>query len=536
MPAWNYVLRGGWLLDGSGKKPVVGDVAVEDELLDAVGKLPEVAGDGSAAVKVLDCSGLAVAPGFIDAHTHSDLSLLAAPEADTHVAQGVTTNVCGNCGDSAFPATGPRSLKLAKDKEFYEIKGQWSDLPGYLKRVEKAPAAINRALLVGHGAIRGSVIGYANRKPTDEELEAMRAEVRKAMELGCLGLSTGLIYPPGMYSDTSELVELAKCVAASGGIYASHVRSEGTELEASLKELLRIARGAKIPTQFSHLKVSGQENWDKIDHLLDTLEAARGRGLKITADRYPYTASGTSLDVLLPEWAFEGGNAKEMERLKDKTARGRLAREVLAANPDPDFWERVVIGSVQEKSLRNLQGRSIAEVAAERKKPEIEAYLEVLVEDQARTQAMYHKLSEEHLERIYKLPWVMIGSDSSARGAKGPTAQGHPHPRGCGTFARVLSRYVREKKLLSLPEAVRRMTSLPAETFGLSRRGLLKEGYFADLVVFDPEKVNDKATYRSPKRLAEGILHVFVNGRPVMIGGKRTDERPGRLLRRENGK
>jgi N-acyl-D-aspartate/D-glutamate deacylase len=225
-----------------------------------------------------------------------------------------------------------------------------------------------------------------------------------------------------------------------------------------------------------------------------------------------------------------------MERLKDKTARGRLAREVVAANPDPDFWERVVIGSVQEKSLRNLQGRSIAEVAAERKKPEIEAYLDVLVEDQARTQAMYHKLSEEHLERIYKLPWVMIGSDSSARGAKGPTAQGHPHPRGCGTFARVLSRYVREKKLLSLPEAVRRMTSLPAETFGLSRRGLLKEGYFADLVVFDPEKVNDKATYRSPKKPAEGILHVFVNGRPVMIGGKRTDERPGRLLRRENGK
>ncbi|MHC4915272.1 MAG: amidohydrolase family protein, partial [Planctomycetota bacterium] len=259
-------------------------------------------------------------------------------------------------------------------------------------------------------------------------------------------------------------------------------------------------------------------------------------GLKITADRYPYTASGTSLDVLLPEWAFEGGHAKEMERLKDKASRGRLAREVTAANPDPEFWKRVVVGSVQEKSLRSLQGSTIAEVAAKRKKSEIEAYLDVLVEDQARTQAMYHKLSEEHLERILKLPWVMVGSDSSARGSEGVTSLGHPHPRGCGTFARVFSRYVREKKLLSLHEAVRRMTSLPAETFGIARRGRLERGFFADLVVFDPEKISDKATYRSPKKLAQGVLHVFVNGRPIMLSGKRTDERPGRLLRRENGK
>ncbi len=379
-------------------------------------------------------------------------------------------------------------------------------------------------------------MGYGDRAPTDEELAAMCDEVRKAMELGCLGLSTGLIYSPGIYSQVEEIVELAKAAAAGGGIYASHIRGEGKGLEAAVKEFLRVGREARIPLQLSHLKVSGQENWDKIDWLLETLEKARSRGRRLTADRYPYTASETSLDVLLPAWAFDGGHDKEMERLKGKATRARLAREISEANPDPEFWKRVVVGSVYEESLKDLSGRSVAEIAAERGKPALDTYFDILVEDNAKTYAMYHKLSEKHLEKILKLPWVMIGSDSSARGATGPTADGHPHPRGAGSFARILSRYVREKKILSLAEAIHKMTGLPAETFGLAKRGRLEAGCYADLVVFDPEKITDRASYRTPKKLAEGIVHVFVNGRPVMLGGERTDERPGRLLRRENGK
>lgn len=537
MPAWNYILRGGWVFDGRGGKPRVGDVAVEDDRLDAVG---EVHGDSGtappSALKILDCSGLAVAPGFIDVHTHSDLSLLAGPEADTHVAQGVTTNVCGNCGNSPFPARGPRAERLAETAAQYGLKVDWKGLPGYLKRIEKTPAAINRGLLVGHGAVRASVLGYDNRPPNEEELEAMRQEVRKAMKLGCLGLSTGLIYPPGMYAETGEIVDLARVAAESGGVYASHMRSEGAALEESLAEFIRVGLEAKIPAVLSHIKVSGRENWDKIDALIGELEKAVGKGLKLTADRYPYTASETSLDVLLPAWVFEGGRAKQLQRLKQKTSRNRISRELANIHPEVDSWQDVIVGSVKSNDLKDLQGRSIAEIAAERDESPVKTYLDILVEDESETSAMYHQLSEDHLERLLQLPWVMVGSDSSARASKGPSVASHPHPRGCGSFARVLGRYVREKKLLSLEEAIRRMTSLPAETFGLTGRGRLEAGCFADITVFDPEKVRDKATFRSPKKPSEGIRHVFVNGRPIMLDGKRTEERPGRLLRREDGR
>jgi N-acyl-D-amino-acid deacylase len=479
---------------------------------------------------------LVVAPGFIDAHTHSDLSLLAGPGADTHVSQGVTTNICGCCGNSAFPARGARADRQAGELKRYGLADPWEDLPGYLKQVESVPAAINRGLLVGHGAIRASVMGYAAREASADEMEAMRAEVSRAMELGCLGLSSGLIYPPGVYSTTEELIELARIAAGYGGLYASHVRSEGKDLEASVQEFIRIADEAGVAAQFSHLKVSGQEYWPKIDFLLDSLEKARARGLRITADRYPYTASETSLDILLPVWAFEGGHDSELSRLRDKATRSRLAREVVESLPDPAVWERVVVGSIAEPRLRLLQGRTVAEIAAERGVPPVEAYLDVLNETDAGADAMFHKMSEEHLERILQLDWVMLGSDSSAREFSGPSAASHPHPRGCGACARLLARYVREKGLLSLPEAVRRMTSLPAATFGLLRRGRLARHHFADVAVFDPARVTDKATYRSPKQPAEGMVHVFVNGRPVMLSGKMTGQRPGRVLKREDGK
>jgi N-acyl-D-amino-acid deacylase len=531
LATWDYVLHGGTLIDGTGAAPAAGDLAISGDRIAAAGTL-RMSGDGTLPA-VINCAGLTVTPGFIDVHTHSDLTLLAAPEAATHVLQGVTTDVCGNCGWSAFPASGERAPRIAEECAGYGLDFDWDDLPGYLTHAERAPAAINRALLVGHGAVRGSVLGYSNREPTAAELAAMREQVRLAMELGCLGLSSGLIYPPGIFAKTAELVELAKVAAAAGGLYASHIRSEGAHLEGAVEEFLQVGRDAGLRVQLSHLKVSGQENWGKIDWLLDRLEAARAAGLPLFADRYPYTASETGLDVLLPRWAFEGGKDCQLERLKDRVARGRMEREIAAANPAPEFWERVVVGSVEEPGLREIEGQSVAEIAARRGRPPLEVYFEILVEDQCRTGAMFHKLSEEHLERILKLDWVMIGSDSSSRGADGPTARGFPHPRGCGTFPRVLARYVREKKLLTLTQAVRKMTGLAAEAFGLKDRGVIRQGAFADVAVFDPARFADAATYRSPKAAAAGLVHLFVNGRPVVLAGKPTTERPGRLLRRE---
>jgi N-acyl-D-amino-acid deacylase len=531
LASWNYVLHGGTIVDGTGAAPAAGDLALADDRIAATGAL-RIPSEGTLPA-VVNCAGLTIAPGFIDVHTHSDLTLLAAPEASTHVLQGVTTNVLGNCGWSVFPASGERAPRIAEDCRGYGLPFDWDDLTGFITRAEGTPAAVNRALLVGHGAVRGSVLGYADREPTAAELAAMREEVRVAMELGCLGLSSGLIYPPGFYARTPEVVELAKVAAQFGGLYASHIRGEGAHLEAAVEEFLQVGRDAGLAVQLSHLKVSGQEHWAKIDWLLDRLEAARAAGLRLHADRYPYTASETGLDVLLPAWAFEGGKDRQLARLKDNVARPKLEREILAADPAPEFWERVVVGSVEEPALRAAEGRSIAEIAAERGRPPLEVYFDILIGDQCRTGAMFHKLSEEHLERILKLDWVMIGSDSSARGSGGPTAKGFPHPRGCGTFPRVLARYVREKKLLTLQQAVHKMTGLPAEAFGLKDRGVVRKGAFADLAVFDPEKFADAATYRDPKAAAVGLVHLFVNGRPVVLNGKPTAERPGRLLRRE---
>lgn len=530
MSAWSYVLRNGRLADGAGGEPRAGDLAVAGDRIAALGRLPH---EPPERAIVLDCRGLVVAPGFIDVHTHSDLTLLAAPAATTHLRQGVTTDIVGNCGWSAFPARGERAARLAEEAAGLALSADWSDLPGFLKRVDERPAAVNRGLLVGHGMVRGSVLGCENRAPAAAELVVMAADVGRAMDLGCLGLSSGLIYPPGIFAGAGELVSLAAVVARSGGVYASHIRSEGRELEAAVEEFIRVGRESGARVQLSHLKVSGQEHWAKIDWLLERLGAERDAGLRLTADRYPYTASETGLDALLPAWAFEGGRAREIERLKDSAERARLALEVAARMREPEAWDRVVIGTVEEPALAALQGRSLAEIAAERGRPPLETFFEILIEDRARTGAMYHRMSEEHFERILRLPWVMIGSDSSSRGAAGPTAGGFPHPRGCGTFPRIIARYVREKRVLSLGEAVRRMTGLPAETFGLKDRGVLRAGAFADLAVFDPERFADRAGYRDPRALPEGLAHVFVNGRLAVLDGAETGERPGRVLRRE---
>ena len=531
MSDWDIVLRGGLVFDGTGAEPLAGDVAVSGDRIAAVGRLPHEPPTGAA---MLDCTGLAVTPGFIDAHTHSDVTLLAAPEATTHLMQGVTTDICGNCGWSAFPARGERADSLTEEAGRYGLSADWSDLPGYLGRIERQPPAINCGLLVGHGMVRGSVMGCEDRPASQDELEAMRAEVRLAMELGCLGMSSGLIYPPGIYAGTDELIDLARVVAGFGGIYTSHVRSEGGDLSAAVEEFIAVGRQAGVRFQISHLKVSGRDNWPKIDGLLETLARARSQeGLPLTADRYPYLAGETGLDAILPGWVYEGGRERELARLNDPAARDRIAAEIDGRMASLASWEGVVVGSVQEPSLRDLQGRSLAEIAAAQGRSPIEALFDLLIADRARTGAMFHGMSEDHFVRILRQPWVMIGSDSSSRGTTGHTAAGWPHPRGSGTFPKIIARYVREEGILALTEAVRRMTSLPASTFGLRGRGVLRPGAFADVVAFDPATFADSSDYSHPQSLPTGLAHVLVNGRPAVRDGRQTAERPGRVLRRQ---
>ena len=515
------------IVDGTGSPAFEGSIGIKGEKITAIGDLSE-----SQAGAIIDANGLAVSPGFIDVHAHSEFTLLADPRGEGKVMQGVTTEVSGNCGLSAGPLYGDYFERRKGDLEELGLELSWHDLKDYFRLLEEKGTSLNFATLIGHGNLRGSVVGYGNRKPTSEEMERMKSLLRESMKAGGFGLSSGLIYPPGVYSETDELIELAKVVKEFGGIYASHMRSEGDRLLEAITEAIKIGEEGGIPVQISHLKTGGERNWHKLEEAFELIETARERGVDVTAYRYPYTASSTDLDAILPSWAYEGGADEELKRLSDPETREILKKEILTQHPKEDYWEKVMVAAVDSERNRGFEGKTMAEVAREMKKEPCEALFDFLLEEKLRISAIYFSMSEENLRKILRKEYVMIGSDSSARAINGPTRLGKPHPRTFGSFPRVLSKFVREEKVLTLEEAVRKMTSLPARRLGLNDRGVIKAGAFADLVVFNPERVHDTAGYTAPYAYPMGIRHVMVNGTFVVKDGAHTGEKPGKVLRK----
>jgi len=523
---YDFIIRDGLVVDGTGESARKGDVCVKDGRIAFVGRLR-----GNEGGRVLDADGCVVCPGFIDIHSHTDCFPLIDPLCRSKLADGVTTDVSGNCGSSPFPLHGKYLEKLREDMRPFGLEIDWSNIEGFFERMDSRGIGINLVMLVGHGAIRAAAMDYDNRSPTADEMSRMKHELKRCLEAGAWGMSTGLIYPPSCYAREDEIAELCEVVRDFDCLYATHMRNEGDEIESAVEEALSVAGSSGVRLQISHLKLAGKRNWKKIDWLLSTLRRARESSIDVAWDRYPYTASSTGLDVILPDWACEGGVDAEIERLKNPRIRRRISDEILAKS-DEGRWDRIVISYAPSDENRRFEGKSIAAIAAERGEEPIECALNLIVEEKARAAVVIFSMSEENLERILKEPLTAIGSDASARSASGALARGKPHPRAFGTFSRVLGVYVREKGLLSLEEAVRRMTSLPASRLKLEDRGILRQGWWADIVVFDPERVRDNASFEEPHRYSSGIRYVLVNGTLAFEDGDFTGELAGRLLRR----
>ena len=525
----DLLIKNGTVFDGTGKEPFEADIGIAGDKIAFVGKQSAISSQQSA--KNIDAKGLAVSPGFIDTHAHSEFTLLADPRAEGKISQGITTEINGNCGLSAAPLYGEAFEHREKDLAELGIKDRWSTFEEYFNILEGRGIALNFVTLAGHGNIRASVIGYKDKKPTASELKKIQALLQKTIDAGAIGLSTGLIYPPGIYSDTDELVSLAKSLSKDRLIYTSHMRSEGKGLIESIKEIIRIGKEANIKVHISHIKTSGKENWHKIDEAISLINSARKRGIKVTCDRYPYTASSTDLDTILPSWTYEGGAEKELRRLTSPSVQEKIKKEILHGHPDNDYWTKVSVSSVSSQKNKWMEGKTLAFISGRINIKPVDALFKILIEEKLRAGAIFSSMSEDNLRRFLSLPYAMIGSDSSARSASGITCEGKPHPRGFGSFPRFIGKYARDEEVRDLSEAVHKITMLPAKTFGIQKRGVIKEGTFADIVVFDPERIIDRATFGKPFLRPEGIHHVIVNGLPALWNGKFTGAATGKILR-----
>ncbi len=527
MTAFDIILRGGTVYDGSGGDPQQADVGIKGDRIARTGDLSD-----AQAPTVVDASGLAVAPGFIDIHTHSDFFSLLVPGGESKVTSGVTTELLGNCGGSAFPLRGQAKERAQQVYGDYGLAIEWEDIAGYFEYARSVGYSINRACLTGHGTLRALAVGYGDQAPTAEQLEQMKRQLAQCLEQGSVGLSTGLIYPPGCYARTEEIIELAKVVARYDGLYASHVRGEGERGIQAIEEHLRITREAGVRSEISHIKCSGRANWGNLPRYRELIEQARADGADVTADRYPYTASSTSLNTVFPDWLHADGIEAELARLRDPDTRQALHRHVQEQHPEDEreYWRSILISYVSSQENRHFEGMSVAHVADTMGETPVDACLKLLLAERCKVSAIFFSMSEDNLREIYTWPFVMVGSDAGVRSTEGPTRTGKPHPRAFGTPARFLGRYVREAKVVSLAEAVRKLTSLPAQRIGLRDRGVLQEDSFADVVVFDPETVSDRATFEDPFQYSVGFRHVLVNGVPVISDGEHTGVRPGRIL------
>lgn len=531
MSGFDLVLSRGTVIDGSGSPGILGDVGIKGERIACVGRVEQ-----EQARLVIDASGKIIAPGFIDVHSHSDFSLLADPGGESKILQGVTTELIGQCGGSGAPMQGPVRERRQAELIDLGIRITWASFEEYLHRLEEAGPNVNVASLVGHGNLRGGIVGYENRPASPDELRQMARLLRESLARGAYGLSSGLIYPPGAYCSTGELAELARIVGEFQGIYATHLRSEGDLLEEAVDEAIAIAEAGGVSLQLSHLKTHGKENWGKLPAVFQKIEAARDRGVEVHADRYPYTASSTDLDVLLPSWAWEGGNEAELARLADPVTRGRMREEILAQSRGRDFWDKVMVTSVRTAQNRKWEGRTLAEIGASTGQDPMEVLFGLLGEEELKVGAVFFFMSEENLLKIMGKDYVMVGTDSSTRSFSGITRRGVPHPRGFGTYPRALYLWAGEGKLLSWEAAVHKMTGLPARKIGLLDRGLIRPGHFADLVVLDPATIRDRAEYHDPYRAPQGIEDVLVNGALAVEKGAATGKRAGKVLRKEDGR
>ena len=531
-PRYDIVIRGGTVYDGSGDAPVTADVGIRGDSIAAVGDLTS-----ARARTVVDATGMAVAPGFINMLSWATETLLEDPKAQSDVRQGVTLEVFGE-GWSMGPLTDTMKQEMVEQQGDIRFDVAWTTLGEYLEHLERRGTAVNVASYVGATTLRIHELGYADRAPTPVELERMRELVRQAMREGALGVGSSLIYAPAFYAQTPELVALAGAAGEFGGGYISHLRSEGNRLPEAVRELITVAREAGVQAEIYHLKAAGEANWPKLDSAIALVEAARARGLRITADMYTYPAGATGLDAAMPPWVQEGGLDAWVERLRDPAVRGRVRREMTTPT---DAWEnllllagsadRVLLVGFRQDSLKPLTGKSLAEVARMRGRSPEETAMDLVVADHSRVSTVYFLMSEDNIRRQIALPWVSFGSDEGAPAPEGVFLESNPHPRAYGTFARLLGRYVRAEGVISLAAAVRRLSSLPAENLRLRRRGALRAGYYADVVVFDPDSVQDHATFDAPHQYATGARDVFVNGVAVVRDGEHTGALPGRVVR-----
>ena len=531
-PPYDLLIRNGRIVDGSGRAAYVGDLAVKGDRIARIGNLSQ-----ATATRVIDARGLVVSPGFIDMLGQSETYLLIDPRAMSKVMMGVTTEITGE-GESIAPIN-ERQIKEQQDfLKRFSLTIDWRTLDEYFKRIEKQGTGVNLGTFVGATQVREYVIGYDDRKPTPQELDQMKKLVADAMRDGALGLSSSLQYVPARFADTAELVELAKVARQYGGIYATHQRSEANTIDASLKEVFEIASKAKIPVEIWHLKTAYKNNWGRMPHVLTRIKQARDSGLDITADIYPYIAGSTSLSASLPPWALEGGTEKMLERLRDASTRQRLKKEI---SEDQRAWENIYLGSggpegvlvsaVMNRELESLQGKRISEIAAEQKKDPLDAMFDLILADHGQTGAIYFMMSEADMRAAMQSPFVNFCTDSGSRATDGPLGGTKSHPRGWGTYPRILGRYVREERLLSLETAIHKMTGGPAKRVGLRDRGLLREGMFADITIFNPETVLDRATFENPNQYPIGIEYVLVNGQISVDKAQRTPALAGRILR-----
>ena len=530
-PSFDVLVRNGTVYDGTGTPGRRADVGIRGDRIAAVGDL-----SGARATTVVDATGLAVAPGFINMLSWSTDSLIADGRSQGEIRQGVTTQIMGE-GSSMGPLNAAMKKRATEQMGDVKYEITWTTLSEYLKELERRGVSQNVASFVGATTIREHVVGLEDKKPTPAQMDEMRALVRQEMEAGALGIGSSLIYAPAFYAKTPELVALMKAAAPYGGMYISHMRSEGNRLLQAVDELLTIARESNARAEIYHLKAAGQANWPKIDAVITKVEEARRQGLKITADMYTYTAGATGLDASMPPWVLDGGYDEAYKRLRDPAIRKKIAAAIRTPTNE---WEnlflsagspdRVLLVEFKSDKLKPLTGKTLAEAAKLRGEDPVETIMNLVLEDQSRVGTVYFMMSEDNLRKQIALPWLSFGSDASSMAPEPPFTKSSAHPRAYGNFARLLGKYVREEKVITLAEAVRKLSGLPATNLELDRRGFLKEGLYADVVVFDPATIADRATFDKPHQYAVGMKHVFVNGAQVLKDGEHTGAKPGRAL------